>query len=98
MKSKFSVFVIAVFSIVGFAMLPAGNVLAEQELTRFRCCEPHQRFPEIGKKFESTKSRDEGHFNFAASGPLLQQIEQGAPLMSLPRRMRKPWTRQRKST
>ena len=80
MRSKFSVFVIAVFSIVALAMLPTGNVLAEQELTVSAAASLTNAFPEIGKKFESANPGTKVIFNFAASGPLLQQIEQGAPV------------------
>lgn len=36
-------------------------------------------FKEIGTEFEKTKPGSKVIFNFAASGPLLQQIENGAP-------------------
>jgi len=36
-------------------------------------------FKEIGAKFEKTQTGSKVVFNFAASGPLLQQIENGAP-------------------
>jgi molybdate transport system substrate-binding protein len=80
MKSKFSVFAMAAFSIVGLALLYTGNVSAEQELTVSAAASLTNGFPEIGKKFESANPGTKVIFNFAASGPLLQQIEQGAPV------------------
>ena len=80
MKRRSSVFWVAAFFIVGLAMLYTGNISAEQELTVSAAASLTNAFPEIGKKFESANPGTKVIFNFAASGPLLQQIEQGAPV------------------
>jgi molybdate transport system substrate-binding protein len=80
MKSKFSGFLIVAFFIVGLSILCTGNVSAEQELTVSAAASLTSAFPEIGKRFEGTNPGTKVIFNFAASGPLLQQIEQGAPV------------------
>jgi molybdate transport system substrate-binding protein len=80
MKRKFSTVAIAALFIVGFSMLYTGNVSAEQELTVSAAASLTNAFPEIGQKFESANPGTKVIFNFAASGPLLQQIEQGAPV------------------
>jgi len=82
MRSKSSVFqiVVVVFFIIGLSILHTGNVWAEQELTVSAAASLTNAFPEIGKKFESANPGTKILFNFAASGPLLQQIEQGAPV------------------
>ncbi|HBZ56410.1 MAG TPA: molybdate ABC transporter substrate-binding protein [Syntrophobacteraceae bacterium] len=61
-------------------MLDTGNVSAQQELTVSAAASLTNAFPEIGKKFESANTGTKVIFNFAASGPLLQQIEAGAPV------------------
>jgi molybdate transport system substrate-binding protein len=80
MKRKSYVLVVAAFFIVGLTMLHTGNVSAEQELTVSAAASLTNAFPEIGKQFESANPGTKVIFNFAASGPLLQQIEQGAPV------------------
>ena len=61
--------------------LPGNRAaLAEQELTVSAAASLTNAFGEIGKKFESATPGTKVIFNFAASGPLLQQIEKGAPV------------------
>ena len=80
MKGKFSVFVIAVFSIVGFAMMHAGNVAAEQELTVSAAASLTNAFPEIRQKIrEHLIQGRRSYFNFAASGPLFAANRAGRP-------------------
>jgi molybdate transport system substrate-binding protein len=80
MKSKFSVFPTVVFLIMGLSTLYVDKVSAEQELTVSAAASLTNALPEIGKKFAGANPGTKVTFNFAASGPLLQQIEQGAPV------------------
>jgi molybdate transport system substrate-binding protein len=59
-----------------------GNrvALAEEELIVSGAASLTNVFGEIGKRFESASPGTKVVFNFAASGPLLQQIEKGAPV------------------
>lgn len=80
MKRKLSVFSILVLFIAGVSILYTTNVSAEQELTVSAAASLTNAFSEIGNKFESANPGTTIILNFAASGPLLQQIEQGAPV------------------
>jgi len=53
---------------------------AGQELIVSAAASLTNAFDEIGKKFEATHPATKVVFNFAASGALLQQIDQGAPV------------------
>lgn len=53
---------------------------AAQELTVSAAASLTNAFPEIGQRFEQLHPGGKVVFNFAASGPLLQQIAQGAPV------------------
>jgi molybdate transport system substrate-binding protein len=53
---------------------------AAQELIVSAAASLSDAFREIGRAFEATKPATNVVFNFAASGPLLQQIAQGAPV------------------
>ena len=53
---------------------------AEDELLVSAAASLTNAFGEAGKRFESLNPGIKAVFNFAASGPLLQQIEQGAPV------------------
>jgi molybdate transport system substrate-binding protein len=55
-------------------------VRGAQELTVSAAASLTNAFPEIGKRFEQQHPGAKVIFNFAASGPLLQQIAQGAPV------------------
>ncbi|MHC1743040.1 MAG: molybdate ABC transporter substrate-binding protein [Syntrophobacteraceae bacterium] len=80
MKRRLSVFALFVCLVGGIALLGSGSVMAEEELTVSAAASLTNAFPEIGKKFEGANPGTKVVFNFAASGPLLQQIEQGAPV------------------
>jgi molybdate transport system substrate-binding protein len=51
-----------------------------QQLTVSAAASLTEAFKEIGQKFEATKSGVTVRYNFAASGVLIQQISQGAPV------------------
>lgn len=77
MKRSFLVPTLVACFLAGIALQGPGNVLAEQELTVSAAASLTNAFPEIGKRFESANPGTKLVFNFDASGPLLQQIEQG---------------------
>ena len=54
--------------------------VSAQQLTISAAASLTDAFKEIGPKFEATKPGTTVRFNFAASGTLLQQISQGAPV------------------
>ena len=62
------------------ALMQAAPVLAAEELTVSAAASLTNAFPEIGQIFEKQHPGSKVIFNFAASGPLLQQIAQGAPV------------------
>ena len=66
--------------LVAVALLQAAPVLAAEELTVSAAASLTNAFPEIGQIFEKQHPGSKVIFNFAASGPLLQQIAQGAPV------------------
>ncbi len=66
--------------LVAVALLQAGPVLGAEELTVSAAASLTNAFPEIGQIFEKQHPGTKVIFNFAASGPLLQQIAQGAPV------------------
>ena len=66
--------------LVAVALMQAGPVLAAEELTVSAAASLTNAFPEIGQTFEKQHPGTKVIFNFAASGPLLQQIAQGAPV------------------
>lgn len=53
---------------------------ADAELTVSAAASLTNAFPEIGQRFENLHPGTKVIFNFAASGPLFQQIAQGAPV------------------
>ncbi len=65
-------------TLVAFAVLslPAQA----EELTVSAAASLREAFSEVGKAFEASRPGTKVIFNFAASGPLLQQIAQGAPV------------------
>lgn len=65
-------------AIMTLAALPLGA--QADELTVSAAASLTNAFQEIGKAFEANKPGTKVTFNFAASGPLLRQIEQGAPV------------------
>ena len=66
--------------LVAVALLQAAPVPAAEELTVSAAASLTNAFPEIGQAFEKQHPGTKVIFNFAASGPLLQQIAQGAPV------------------
>ncbi len=64
----------------GMALIHPAPVMGAQELTVSAAASLTNAFPEIGKGFEQQHPGVKVIFNFAASGPLLQQIAQGAPV------------------
>lgn len=64
------------------ALLLAGSVAVASaaEITVAAAASLTNAFREIGTAFEAAHPGTQAHFNFAASGPLLQQIAQGAPV------------------
>ena len=71
---------------MGIAMVMAtfcwgpGRASAETELLVSAASSLTDSFKEIGKAYETKNPGVIVRFNFAATGPLLQQIEQGAPV------------------
>jgi len=65
-------------SLVVALALPLGA--AAQQITVSAAASLTDAFKEIGPKFEAAKAGASVRFNFAASGVLLQQIGQGAPV------------------
>lgn len=64
-----------------FAALTMGSVtLRAQEVVVSAAASLTNAFQAIGQAFEKTKPGTKVTFNFAASGPLLAQIQQGAPV------------------
>lgn len=70
-------FLVILAVIPGWALQPA---FAEQELIISAAASLTNAFSEVGKAFEKRHPRTKVTFNFAASGALLQQIDQGAPV------------------
>ena len=60
--------------------MSAGTALASQEIVVSAAASLTNAFTQIGKDFEGANPGVKVIFNFAASGPLLQQIVQGAPV------------------
>jgi len=67
------------FLIAGL-MIALPLAAAAQQLTVSAAASLTDAFREIGRKFEATKSGVTVRYNFAASGVLIQQIAQGAPV------------------
>jgi molybdate transport system substrate-binding protein len=79
MKSRYVVrfFVLLALALPAFH---AAGALAAQELIVSAAASLTNAFQDVGKKFEAENPGVKVIFNFAASGPLLQQIEGGAPV------------------
>lgn len=71
---------IAVSLMFLLALAGAQAVQAEEELVVSAAASLTNAFAEVGKKFEPKVPGVKVLFNFAASGPLLQQIVSGAPV------------------
>jgi len=66
--------------LVAGLMMALPLAAAAQQLTVSAAASLTEAFKEIGRKFEATKSGVTVRYNFAASGVLIQQISQGAPV------------------
>jgi molybdate transport system substrate-binding protein len=66
--------------LAGLTLLPAGPVLGAEELTVSAAASLTNAFPDIGRLFEKKHPGVKVIFNLAASGALLQQLTQGAPV------------------
>ncbi len=75
--SKVKVFFIL---LLGAVVLCGAPAFADQELIVSAAASLTNAFPEIGKLFDKQHPGTKVIFNFAASGPLLRQIAQGAPV------------------
>jgi molybdate transport system substrate-binding protein len=64
----------------GAVLLWGAPAAADQELIVSAAASLTSAFPEIGRLFETQHPGTKIIYNFAASGPLLQQIAQGAPV------------------
>lgn len=74
--------IVCLASLLCLFLLPASTVHAapaEGELIISAAASLTNAFTEVGKKFESANPGVKAVFNFAGSGALLQQIDQGAP-------------------
>ncbi|MGA9756597.1 MAG: molybdate ABC transporter substrate-binding protein [Desulfobaccales bacterium] len=75
-----SIMALGLLALGGMALIHPAPVMGAQELTVSAAASLTNAFPEIGKGFEQQHPGTKVIFNFAASGPLLQQIAQGAPV------------------
>lgn len=66
--------------LLGAMLLWGAPVYGGQELIVSAAASLTNAFPEMGKLFEKQHPGSKIIYNFAASGPLLQQIAQGAPV------------------
>jgi molybdate transport system substrate-binding protein len=80
MKIKYGVRLLVLLSLLLLPLVYSGSVFAEQELTISAAASLTNSFQDVGKKFEAANPGVKVIFNFAASGPLVQQIEAGAPV------------------
>jgi molybdate transport system substrate-binding protein len=80
MKRKYTVCLLVLLTFLLPPIFCSDSVLADQELTVSAAASLTNSFQEVGKKFEAANPGVKVIFNFAASGPLLQQIEAGAPV------------------
>jgi|SRR5208337_274212 len=79
MKNSYAARLIALLALI-LSLFMAGGALAVQELIVSAAASLTNAFQDVGKKFEAENPGVKVIFNFAASGPLLQQIEAGAPV------------------
>ncbi len=79
MKSRHGTWLLAFLAMM-LSLFQPGGAFAAQELIVSAAASLTNAFQDVGKKFEAGNPGVKVIFNFAASGPLLQQIEQGAPV------------------
>lgn len=72
--------VIGLYMVMAAFFWGTGRADAETELLISAASSLSDAFKEIGKSYEAKNPGVTVRFNFAATGPLLQQIEQGAPV------------------
>lgn len=72
--------VIGLFMVMAAFFWETGRADAETELLVSAASSLSDSFKEIGKLYEAKNPGVTVRFNFAGTGPLLQQIEQGAPV------------------
>jgi len=72
--------VMGLFMVLAAFFAGAGQAAAADELLVSAAASLTDAFKEIGKSYEQKNPGVTVRFNFAATGPLLQQIEQGAPV------------------
>ncbi len=77
MKDSLRSIALAASVALSFAAAPAAQ---SQQITVSAAASLTDAFKELGPKFEAMKPGTTVRFNFAASGVLLQQIQQGAPV------------------
>jgi molybdate transport system substrate-binding protein len=75
-----NIMALGLLAVWGMALSHPTPVMGAQELTVSAAASLTNAFPEIGKHFEKEHPGTKVVFNFAASGSLLQQIAQGAPV------------------
>lgn len=71
---------VGIFMVMAAFLAGAGQAVAAEELLVSAAASLTDAFKEIGKNYEQKNPGVTVRFNFAATGPLLQQIEQGAPV------------------
>ena len=76
----FAKILICLFLIMGSMSWLPGPAVAETELLVSAAASLTESFKEIGKSFAAKNPGVRVRFNFAGSGPLLQQLAQGAPV------------------
>jgi molybdate transport system substrate-binding protein len=71
---------VGIFMVLAAFFAGAGQAAAADELLVSAAASLTDAFKEIGKTYEQKNPGVTVRFNFAATGPLLQQLEQGAPV------------------
>jgi molybdate transport system substrate-binding protein len=80
MKWKLVVKFVVMLLVVAMPVINSSDALAGQELIVSAAASLTNAFQEAGAKFEAANPGAKVVFNFGASGALLQQIENGAPV------------------
>ncbi|MGA2192097.1 MAG: molybdate ABC transporter substrate-binding protein [Nitrospirota bacterium] len=76
----FKITMLSVFMVAGMPIGLSTSAFARQDIVVSAAASLTDAFTQIGKDFESENPGVKVSFNFAASGALLQQIAQGAPV------------------
>lgn len=80
MKKRIALFLLLALALITAPQYGAGTAQAGEELVVSAAASLTNAFGELGKKFEAANPDVKVVFNFAASGALMQQIDQGAPV------------------